>query len=85
MKVLTTAPGLQFYTGNFIENVKGKGGAVYQKHAGLCLETQVRYFSPWFKTLLTFNADVSSDRKSTSVLPVRHSHNDADKHALPWI
>ena len=41
MKVLTTAPGLQFYTGNFIGNVQGKGGAVYQKHAGLCLETQV--------------------------------------------
>lgn len=41
MRVLTTAPGLQFYTGNFIENVKGKAGATYQKHAGLCLETQV--------------------------------------------
>ena len=41
MRVLTTAPGLQFYTGNFIENVRGKAGATYQKHAGLCLETQV--------------------------------------------
>lgn len=40
MKVLTTAPGLQLYTGNFIDGVKGKRGAVYQKHAGLCLETQ---------------------------------------------
>lgn len=42
MKILTTAPGLQLYTGNFIEGVKGKGNAVYNKHAGLCLETQVR-------------------------------------------
>ena len=42
MRVLTTAPGLQFYTGNFIEDVKGKAGATYQKHAGLCLETQVK-------------------------------------------
>ena len=42
MKVLTTAPGLQLYTGNFIDGVKGKKGAVYSKHAGLCLETQVR-------------------------------------------
>lgn len=41
MKVLTTAPGLQLYTGNFIENVRGKEGVTYQKHAGLCLETQV--------------------------------------------
>lgn len=41
MRVLTTAPGMQLYTGNFVENVRGKEGALYQKHAGLCLETQV--------------------------------------------
>jgi aldose 1-epimerase len=40
MRVLTTAPGMQLYTGNFVENVRGKEGALYQKHAGLCLETQ---------------------------------------------
>lgn len=33
-------PGVQFYSGNFLNDVKGKGGAVYQRHAGLCLETQ---------------------------------------------
>ena len=38
--VWTDAPGVQFYTGNFIDNVKGKGGFVYKAHAGLCLETQ---------------------------------------------
>uniref|UniRef100_A0A0D6QXL2 Aldose 1-epimerase n=1 Tax=Araucaria cunninghamii TaxID=56994 RepID=A0A0D6QXL2_ARACU len=36
----TNAPGMQFYTGNFVDGVVGKGGAVYGKHAGLCLETQ---------------------------------------------
>ena len=36
----TTEPGVQFYTGNFLENVKGKGGAVYNQHEGFCLETQ---------------------------------------------
>lgn len=36
----TNAPGMQFYTGNFLDGVVGKGGAVYGKHAGLCLETQ---------------------------------------------
>ena len=41
MRVSTTALGMQLYTGNFIENVRGKDGAVYRKHAGLCLETQV--------------------------------------------
>ncbi|PUZ47467.1 hypothetical protein GQ55_7G167000 [Panicum hallii var. hallii] len=33
-------PGVQFYTGNFLAGVKGKGGAVYGQHAALCLETQ---------------------------------------------
>ncbi|RLM75197.1 hypothetical protein C2845_PM15G10520 [Panicum miliaceum] len=33
-------PGVQFYTGNFLAGVKGKGGAVYGPHAALCLETQ---------------------------------------------
>jgi aldose 1-epimerase len=41
LEVLTTQPGLQFYSGNFLDgSLTGKGGAVYQKHAGLCLETQ---------------------------------------------
>ncbi|CAK9152179.1 unnamed protein product [Ilex paraguariensis] len=40
MKLSSTAPGVQFYTGNWKKNVKGKGGYVYQAHAGLCLETQ---------------------------------------------
>lgn len=40
MEILTTQPGLQFYSGNYIEGISGKGGAVYPKHAGCCLETQ---------------------------------------------
>ncbi|KAL6990325.1 aldose 1-epimerase [Sarracenia purpurea var. burkii] len=40
MEVLTNQPGLQFYTGNHIKDVKGKDGFVYEAHAGLCLETQ---------------------------------------------
>ena len=40
MDVRTTEPGVQFYSGNFLDGVKGKDGAVYQKRAGLCLETQ---------------------------------------------
>lgn len=39
--VSTLEPGLQFYTGNFLKGTdKGKGGAVYNKNAGFCLETQ---------------------------------------------
>jgi aldose 1-epimerase len=41
MEVLTTEPGVQFYTGNFLDGtVKGKGGAVYNQYNGFCLETQ---------------------------------------------
>ena len=41
MDILTTEPGIQFYTGNFLDGtITGKGGKVYNKHYGLCLETQ---------------------------------------------
>lgn len=41
MEVYSTEPGLQFYTGNYLDGKNiGKGGAVYKKHAGFCLEPQ---------------------------------------------
>jgi aldose 1-epimerase len=40
MEVYTTEPGVQFYTANGMRDVKGKGGKVYQRHYGFCLETQ---------------------------------------------
>jgi aldose 1-epimerase len=41
VEILTTQPGVQFYSGNFLDgSIKGKGGKIYQKHYGLCLETQ---------------------------------------------
>jgi aldose 1-epimerase len=41
MKVLTTQPGLQFYSGNVFDGtLRGKAGVAYHKHAGFCLETQ---------------------------------------------
>ncbi|XP_010918323.2 uncharacterized protein [Elaeis guineensis] len=40
LNIWTDAPGMQFYTGNYVNGIVGKGGAVYGKHAGLCLETQ---------------------------------------------
>lgn len=39
LKVYTTQPGIQLYTGNYLDNV-GKNGQHYNSHAGLCLETQ---------------------------------------------
>jgi aldose 1-epimerase len=41
MEVYTTKPGLQFYTGNFLDSANiGKGKSKYEKWSGLCLETQ---------------------------------------------
>ena len=40
LKVFTTEPGVQFYTGNYLTGVQGKDGAVYQRQFGFCLETQ---------------------------------------------
>ena len=41
MEVLTTEPGIQFYSGNFLdESLTGKQGAAYERNAGFALETQ---------------------------------------------
>ena len=41
MEVWTTEPGVQFYTGNFLDgSLKGKGGVSYTKRSAFCLETQ---------------------------------------------
>ena len=40
MEVLTTEPGVQFYTGNHLAVPAGKGGKPYPKRSGFCLETQ---------------------------------------------
>jgi aldose 1-epimerase len=39
--VSTTEPGVQFYSGNFLDgSITGKSGRVYQQRFGFCLETQ---------------------------------------------
>jgi aldose 1-epimerase len=41
MEVWTTEPGIQFYSGNFLDGtVHGKGGQIYAHRSGFCLETQ---------------------------------------------
>ena len=41
MKVMTTEPGLQFYSGNFLDgSIKGKSGQDYPFRSGFCLEAQ---------------------------------------------
>ena len=41
MEVYTDQPGIQFYTGNFLDGtITGKSGKVYEQYSGFCLETQ---------------------------------------------
>ena len=57
LEVSTTEPGLQFYSGNFLDGtLTGQGGEVYERGAALCLEPQHSPDSPhhadWPSTLL---------------------------------
>ena len=40
MTVYTTEPGIQLYTGNFLDGIPGKYGRIYNKRGAFCLETQ---------------------------------------------
>ncbi|KAL4354128.1 hypothetical protein GQ457_06G037010 [Hibiscus cannabinus] len=40
MELWSNMPGVQFYTSNMLKNEKGKDGAIYAIHSGLCFETQ---------------------------------------------
>jgi len=41
LEVLTTQPGMQFYSGNFLDGtIAGRNGVTYIRYAGLCLEPQ---------------------------------------------
>ncbi len=46
LDVYTTEPGLQFYGGNYLDGLKGKGGETYEFRGALCLEAQTFPDSP---------------------------------------
>ncbi len=46
MEMRLTQPGVQFYTGNMLPGIEGKGGAIYNKFSGFCLEPEFFPDSP---------------------------------------
>jgi len=46
MEIYTTKPGFQFYSGNFLDGLKGKGGKIYDQHYAFCIEPQYYPDSP---------------------------------------
>ena len=68
LEVLTTEPGVQFYTGNFLDGTStGKSGKVYQRRYGFCLETQHFPDSPNHPDFPTTVVKASAQYKSTTV------------------
>jgi len=46
MEIYATMPGVQFYSGNFLDGFKGKNGKAYQQHYAFCIEPQYYPDSP---------------------------------------
>jgi aldose 1-epimerase len=67
MEVLTTEPGLQFYSGNSIAAIEGKSGALYGPHAGFCLETQHYPDSPNHPNFPSTMLEPGAEYRSTTI------------------
>ncbi len=68
LEVLTTQPGVQFYTGNFLDGAnRGKGGKVYPHRGGFCLETQHFPDSPNHPDFPTTTLKAGEKFQSTTV------------------
>jgi aldose 1-epimerase len=68
MRVLTDQPGLQFYSGNFLDGtIRGKEGLVYQRHVALCLEAQLFPDTPNHSTFPTATLRPGHHYKQTTI------------------
>lgn len=68
LEVLTTEPGVQFYSGNHMEDTQGKGGKTYHFRGALCLETQHFPDSPNHPSFPTTELKPGETFRSTTVL-----------------
>jgi len=68
MQVLTTEPGVQFYTGNFLNGtLTGKSGKIYARRTGFCFETQHYPDSPNQPSFPTTTLKKGATYKSTTI------------------
>ncbi len=68
LQVLTTQPGIQFYSGNFLDgSARGKGGKVYYRRYGFCLETQHYPDSPNHPNFPSAEAQPGQQYRETTV------------------
>ncbi|MDQ2843116.1 MAG: galactose mutarotase [Acidobacteriota bacterium] len=72
LEVLTTQPGLQFYTGNHLDgSVRGKGGVVYGVRSGMCFETQHFPDSPNHPEFPTTELKAGQQYRGTTIFRFR--------------
>jgi len=68
MQVWTTEPGMQFYTGNFLDGtLTGKAGKLYPRRSGFCFETQHYPDSPNQPSFPTTTLKKGATYKSTTI------------------
>ena len=68
MQVWTTEPGMQFYTGNFLDGtLTGKSGKIYQRRYGFCFETQHYPDSPNHPSFPTTTLKKGATYRSTTI------------------
>lgn len=68
MQVWTTEPGMQFYTGNFLDGtLTGKSGKIYQRRSGFCFETQHYPDSPNHPAFPTTTLKKGATYRSTTI------------------
>jgi len=68
MQVWTTEPGMQFYTGNFLDGtLTGKSGKIYQRRYGFCFETQHYPDSPNHPAFPTTTLKKGATYRSTTI------------------
>ena len=76
MEVWTTEPGVQFYTGNFLDGtLVGKSGKAYPRRSGFCLETQHYPDSPNKPSFPTTTLKKGATYRSTSVYKFSHKQS----------
>jgi aldose 1-epimerase len=69
MEIFTTEPGIQFYSGNFLDgSMRGKAGTTYDRHFGFCLEPQHFPDSPNHGNFPSTVLKVGERYQSTTVL-----------------
>ncbi|HXS89539.1 MAG TPA: aldose epimerase family protein [Steroidobacteraceae bacterium] len=77
LEVLTTAPGVQFYSGNFLDGtVVGKGGRIYRQGDALCLEPQFFPDTPNHSAFPSARLDPGREYVNTMVFRFSVSRHD---------